>query len=679
MSSAKKSVGKRPAKRKSVVNCCRACLATDVKLVHMLEHKLDEEFFRVTGIVVVEKDMLPLHLCVWCAAFLRSCAAFRSKCVRVNELILPLQGKLTIDSVRAMDRFANQLVNLTLTDIEVEGTDEKSSVPLDLKPIAMNNEKKELFVDIQSSYENEIKIHVKDEIKKTDLDNDEYHETFEDGFENTVFIEAKLENVSDKIHDTTQSVDTCMGIKGQKEVCYARRKRRKKPHLSRSAENDFLPAVDVEELKKTWNVDVEILTHEQQLAEIAERRDSAEYRQAQYPCEPCGRYFQVEKAYRNHMLKHDRKGQHKCPVCTIRFSLQCRMWRHLDTHRFKYVCRECGFVSRTRQQAVLHHSYHEGKMYTCQYCRKQFRKLSTYLGHVRRRHKTMHIACEMCGETFINNKGLSYHKACEHGVSLKKYRECKICSVTFVSEDALKKHQETGAQKDHALLSPCAQCGDNFDTADALKEHVDGEHPSCEECNTTFVDAESYDVHIERKHYGDPQAAWRKEANLHTMALGQEPPFRFRCRNPVKKEKKYTSCCEHCGKAFTNIGLLRLHLRKHTGETPYACEHCPKRFVTKQRIAAHMPVHTGEKPFKCEQCGAAFTNKCNLHRHVRNVHLGIRKNSVCDICGRVFSTKFAMIMHVRTVHNGEPWPKRAPRKKQTTIKHAQDEDINVYP
>ncbi|XP_063392066.1 zinc finger protein 724-like [Cydia fagiglandana] len=701
MSSVKKTGGKRPAKQISHVLCCRACLATEERLVNMLEHKLVGEFFRVTGIVVSEKDKLPLHLCIWCTAFMQRCAAFRAKCLRANELLLPLKGELTIDSVRAMDRLANRLIDLTRTNIEIDSIDGLATPLAIEQPIATDKLKKALFMEIQTYNENEIKINV----VKNDTDNIinetddvfdvEYLDTFEDDiYENIASTNEANSDVNnaekvtiDKIETRNRNVNTSVQIKRKRYNNYTDNefdnadRRRKK---LRSADDGFLPTVDLEEFKMTCNVDVEILTHEEQMAEIQARRDTEEYKSSRHPCEPCGRYFRSYDTYRHHKLKHDRKGQHKCPVCTIRFGRKGKLWLHYDTHRIKYVCRECGFVSRTRDQARLHHLFHAGKIYRCKYCGKEFRKQSTYLGHVRLRHKTLNVACEMCGETFINQMGLSMHKSYEHGVLKlrKKYRECKTCSVTFISEDALKKHQEAGVHKDdgdHATMSPCVQCGDNFDSEDALKEHADAEHPSCEVCNSTFLNAESYDVHIARKHLGkgDSKNAKEKAANLRALALGQEPPYRYRYRYPAKPIQKhnYNQCCEHCGKLFANSFQLRNHLRRHTGERPFACDNCPKRFDLKAKLVIHMKVHSGEKPYKCELCNLHFTLKSNLMRHVRIVHMGIRKNSDCDICGRVFTTPYTMKMHVRTVHNGEPWPKRAPRKKpqQYTIEEATEE------
>ncbi|XP_048002910.1 zinc finger protein 878-like [Leguminivora glycinivorella] len=483
-------------------------------------------------------------------------------------------------------------------------------------------------------------------------------------------VDAELESVADNVSendfekvttdDTStkaekRNVNTSKVKKQRKSMNRAEDKEirgvRRGKMVYRSAENDYLPTVNFEELKKTCNVDVEILTHEEQMAEIAARRDSEDYRQSQHKCAPCGKIFRCEETYRRHRVKHDREGEFECPACKFRFKLKSKLWNHLDdTHRIKYVCRECGFVSRTRTQAGLHHAFHAGKIYQCKYCDKQFSKCTSYLSHVRIIHKTMHVTCDMCGEPFIGEMGLKMHKAREHGVTPKKYRECKTCSVTFMSNDALKRHQETGAQKNHARLSPCVQCGENFESADALKQHADSEHPTCTECYSTFLNAESYNVHVKRKHLGEGNSQQGKR-RTRNHAVGGRPQIK-------------NKCCEICGKMYNSFHM-RIHMRQHTGELPFACDHCPKRFGSKSSIMFHMRAHTGYKPYKCEHCGLAFSIKSNHQRHVNVVHQGIRKTATCHVCGHVSATPSTLKIHVRAVHYGEPWPKRAPRKKRT--------------
>ncbi|OCT57662.1 hypothetical protein XELAEV_18003226mg [Xenopus laevis] len=94
---------------------------------------------------------------------------------------------------------------------------------------------------------------------------------------------------------------------------------------------------------------------------------------------------------------------------------------------------------------------------------------------------------------------------------------------------------------------------------------------------------------------------------------------------PIKLHK-----CPFCPYTAKQKGILKRHIRSHTGERPYPCDVCGKRFTRQEHLRSHaLTVHRSNRPIICKGCRRTFTS---------NLSPGLRRFGLCDSCTCVTTT-----------------------------------------
>ncbi|XP_070153379.1 zinc finger protein 737 isoform X2 [Polyergus mexicanus] len=333
-------------------------------------------------------------------------------------------------------------------------------------------------------------------------------------------------------------------------------------------------------------------------------------------CSHCDEKFARRKHLEVHLFRaHGEKvirHAYLCDACPKSFPKRALLNRHRAKHNYQSgkVCSECGEMINADIDKKEHEENHcKMRQFKCQQCLQTFSIKQTYLSHIQNHNN---YKCPNCNVSFASKKKAHEHFKAIHVPKLNKSESinnggpyfCDKCRHTFIKRDDYFRH----------LKSTLHLSKINRDTP--IRAIF-----SCTFCLKKLITQRALDQHIRRIHKGEK----RFVCNIY------ECTFQCARRTDLDRHKQLhieerNVVCEHCGKTFTSISILKDHvLYIHSKERQFICEVCGKAFKRNSLLKRHKLSHEQHRPFVCMQCSTAFKRSHHLTRHMETCHRIILK------------------------------------------------------
>ncbi|XP_039762596.1 zinc finger protein 286A-like isoform X3 [Pararge aegeria] len=557
----------------SDVQVCMICLDTASKLCPFTKY-LMKAYSNITGLSnsrISEFNIEP-KLCTECVKKLRLCNKFRDKCLSSHDLISQVYkqyGMLTLEniangaqlksnkaknSVSAL-HFKNNLEeaqnvvtqsahnseqcaklrNEINRDIIIDPKDIVNEVGCDLNDSTKDAQTINILNKDNSNTDviclNDDIDHDMDFINENDNCVSIFNENIpkEDKIKNninSVTINNKSSKATPKVHilDSENTFNkTKVKLKNDTKLIKRRQLHGKLSKSNKKHSSDDMKNMENVAKSKTEYFElklftVNVLSYEEQLAEVQKRKDTDSYKRSRYKCTVCFKGYWLSNSYNQHMEKHTNKNGHLvCAVCGFHMKTRCRLVTHIKkNHDLRFSCKNCPFTTNNKSQAQDHEQWHNGRKFCCPHCEAEFTKLKRnepqqnierrplYPNRKKEDDGGAATLCELCGKSFKGPANLRQHMSVHTG---EKGYKCDICDKGFKHKPSLALHSVCHGA--NPARYECGVCGKKFTYNSNRQRHMaihqdTRRHFKCDVCDKKFAAAQSRNAHVSHVHSNVP-------------------------------------------------------------------------------------------------------------------------------------------------------------------------------
>ena len=300
--------------------------------------------------------------------------------------------------------------------------------------------------------------------------------------------------------------------------------------------------------------------------------------------------------------------------------------------------------------------------------------------------------CDECGKSFSGNQKLKMHSQTFHKKCAKCDKkfddkdlhyemwhgkiECKHCDYSCRSKGLLKSHMRENHDSDLEVTSnnwTCEECDKTYSDRQSYKTHCQWMHNKCAKCNKAFVD--------KVKHY----------KISHNLVICNHCEYTSKNNTVMTKhiEEKHKNLgkCRICSEEFDSKDIRLEHENKVHSHLKQSCDKCDETCLTIRHLASHIAYkhcskneegktvclycttfnrkrpldlsyhilnkHFNQPNYKCSQCDRGFDTKHDFENHIKITHSEERESFHCDKCPKSFKSLLGMNLHVKNIHIGQ--------------------------